>query len=204
MLICAFDFKQVGAASNVIIVPDNSPSITAAIANAADGDIIYVRSGVYNESVLEINKAITIIGEDVRNTIVSLTPPLVNTTDPFFGLPYTYSSNAITINSDNVKISGLTIKSAGGISAKGDGMDLVSDIITIGSSCRITGSEVTIERNTLNGDDWQITGNNFTLTKNIINASNNGIESNGSYCTISGNNIIGELIIWGLNEHYSQ
>ena len=53
-------FLHVNAASNVIVVSDNYSSITEAIAKTADGDIIYVRNGVYNDSALIINKAITI------------------------------------------------------------------------------------------------------------------------------------------------
>jgi hypothetical protein len=190
-------FPQVGAASRAIVVPDDYPSITTAIANAANGDVIYVRSGVYNESTFEINKAIKICGEDIRNTIVNLTPPLVNCTDSFFGHTYTEPTNAITINANGVKISGLTITSTGGISAKGDGTEIVSDVITIGRTCSITGSNVTVARNTLTGDDWRVTGSHLTLTENMINASRNGIESNGSYCVIYGNSILGTLVVWG-------
>jgi hypothetical protein len=68
-------FLQLSNASRTIIaVPDDYPTITAAIANATDGDVIYVRNGVYNDSALIINKAITICGEDIRKTIINLTP----------------------------------------------------------------------------------------------------------------------------------
>ena len=169
-------FQQVGAASSVIVVPDNYPSITAAIANSADGYVIYVRSGVYNESVLEIKKSVTICGENVRNTIVNLDPPPENFTC-VMGHIHTIPSFAIKINHNDVKISGLTISSAGGISANGDGIEIISNIITIGRSCDISGSNVTIERNMLTGDDWRITGSYLSLTENTINASNNGVES---------------------------
>jgi nitrous oxidase accessory protein NosD len=197
MLTTAATFQQTGAASKKIVVPDNYPSITAAIAKAADGDVIYVRVGVYNDSALEINKAITICGEDARNTIVNLVPNIASIYSSYFNRTYFYPADAITINANNVKISGLTISSSGGISGNGDGIAFISNIITLGRTCSITGSKVTFDRNTLNGDYWKITGSHFTLRENMINASRNGIESNGSYCTIYGNNIDGTLVVWG-------
>jgi nitrous oxidase accessory protein len=191
-------FLQPGAASRVIIVPDNYPSITAAVANAADGDVIYVRNGVYNDSALIINKAITICGENVRNTIVNLAPTIASCYSSYFNRTYFYPADAITIKTNNVKISGMTITSTGGISGNGDEIRFISNIITLGKTFSITGFKATIERNTLNGDDWRITGNNLALTENVINVNHHvGFQSNGSYCNIQGNSIDGDLIVWG-------
>jgi len=200
-------FLHVNAASNVIVVPDNYPSITEAIANAADGDIIYVRNGVYNDSALIINKAIAICGEDVKNTIVNLAPTMASVYSSYFNRTYFYPADAIAINASNVQISGMTITSTGGITGNGDGIRLVSNILILGhtcsttgfgATCSITGFGATIERNTLNGDDWRITGDNLTLAENVINVNHNvGVQSNGSYCSIYGNSINGDLTIWG-------
>jgi hypothetical protein len=200
-------FLHVDATSNVIVVPDTYPTITEAIANAVDSDVIYVRNGVYNDSALTINKAIRICGEDVRNTIVNLAPTMASIYSSYFNRTYFYPANAITINASNVQISGMTITSTGGITGNGDGIRLMSNIITLGktvgltgfgASCYITGFGTTIERNTLNGDDWRITGDNLTLAENIINVNHNvGVQSKGSYCNIYGNSINGDLTIWG-------
>jgi parallel beta-helix repeat protein len=48
---------------NAILVPDNFGTIQAAVANAVNGDAIYVRAGHYNESVF-IDRAVWLIGEN--------------------------------------------------------------------------------------------------------------------------------------------
>jgi nitrous oxidase accessory protein NosD len=197
LLMSAASIHQVSAGSKTIIVPDNYPSITQAIASATAGDTIYVRNGVYNESYFEINKPLTIRGEDVRHTIVSITPTVESVYSAYFNRTYYYPGNAIIIDSDNVKISGLTINSTGGITGCADKMYLVSNSITLGKACSLTGSEINIERNTLNGDDWQVSGSNLTLTGNRVNAANHSISINASYCSIYGNDISGTLVIWG-------
>jgi nitrous oxidase accessory protein len=181
------------AQSKVILVPDDYPSISQAFIRAVAGDVIYVRNGVYNDTPLEINRAITIIGEDVKNTIVTLNSTEETHNDPILGGIYTTTAPAIKINANNVKISGLTIISAGGISGNGDNIKIVSNIITTKTSGAITGSNLTISRNTLKGDFIKLTGSNLTLTENILNFSNNGIECRGNYCNIYGNNIAGTL-----------
>ena len=208
-------FESAKAASHTIIVPDNYRSITAAISNAANGDVIYVKKGVYNESTLDINKALTIRGEDVRNTIVNLNPPVVVYKYDFPGLQNRESSVpsvGIKMSADNVKISGFTILSTGGIYGYGDGIEITSNIISAGMSnfpinntvtidwlatSSLTGSNMTIARNTLTGNFWRINGARLTLAENMINASFNGVEVSSGYCNISGNNVIGDLSVVG-------
>jgi nitrous oxidase accessory protein NosD len=116
-------------------------------------------------------------------------------------------SNAIRVNAINVKLSGFTITSPGGISATGDGTEIISNIITIGRSpfrlnsfitvfrgCILSGSNLTIAKNTLTGDDWSLTGSNQNLEENAINGT---ISTEGNNCIIYDNNIIGDLIVQG-------
>ena len=56
-------------------LPDDYPTITAAIGNATDGDTIFVRSGIYEEKTLEINKTVSLVGENANNTKIRLHPP---------------------------------------------------------------------------------------------------------------------------------
>jgi pectin methylesterase-like acyl-CoA thioesterase len=61
---CLFWFavKVQPVKATTITVPDDYPTIQAAINAAIPGDTIYVRNGLYPEH-LEINKAVTLEGE---------------------------------------------------------------------------------------------------------------------------------------------
>jgi parallel beta-helix repeat protein len=52
-----------------IVVPDDYPTIQAAINAASDGDTIFVRSGTYYENVV-VNKAVWLVGEDMATAII--------------------------------------------------------------------------------------------------------------------------------------
>ena len=86
LLISAASVNQVNAGSKTIIVPDDYPTITQAIASASAGDTIYVRNGVYNDSCFEINKPLTISGEDVRNNFVIINPTIESVYSSYFNL----------------------------------------------------------------------------------------------------------------------
>ena len=63
------------ADSKTIVVPDDYPTIEAAIEIATDGNTIFVKKGVYEENPLEINKTISLIGEGANSTKISFDPP---------------------------------------------------------------------------------------------------------------------------------
>jgi parallel beta-helix repeat protein len=80
------------AGSQVIYVPENFPTIRQAIDNASSGATIYVAAGTYRE-YLNITKSLCIVGENRETTIIDA-----------------YNADtAISINSDNVTVEGLTI-----------------------------------------------------------------------------------------------
>lgn len=60
-------YKKIGTPN--ITVPDDYPNITTAVNHAQNGDVIFVKNGVYLESVT-INKTLTLQGENKDNTIV--------------------------------------------------------------------------------------------------------------------------------------
>ena len=147
-LSCTLSLFPVRAEARTIVVPDNYPSIASAVASARDGDTVYVRSGIYEEHSLRINKTLTLKGEDPEKTIIKgidpmdrspLTPPWASPTYPM----------AIQISADNVCVSGFTIR-----------YDFIS-IESIGDGATITG-------NILNQTQGlYVTGNNNTITHNL-------------------------------------
>jgi nitrous oxidase accessory protein NosD len=159
--------REIKAESRTIVVPYDYSTIEAAIANANNGDSVFVREGTYEGSfnqTLMINKTIHLYGEDRDATVLSLSPPLVQKN--IFTFYYMDYLSAIQINSDKVTITGLTIKTpGGGISATGDEIQIVNITATTGIS--IDGSGVILSGNTFKGD-LSVIGNNNTIVHNLF------------------------------------
>lgn len=58
------------AAGRTITVPDDYMTIREALAAANSGDTLFVKSGVYAESGLKIDKTLHLIGQDRNTTII--------------------------------------------------------------------------------------------------------------------------------------
>jgi nitrous oxidase accessory protein NosD len=139
----------VKAVPKTIIVPDDYPTISSAVGNATDGDVIFVKKGTYEEKTLEINKTLSLIGEDINNTVIKLHPPVYNVTW-ILSQSYATLSNAITIYANDFMLSNLTIvlNPDGYIATTGDrtriignnitGTGTVTGLIISGSYCNIT------------------------------------------------------------------
>ncbi|MEM4247145.1 MAG: NosD domain-containing protein [Candidatus Woesearchaeota archaeon] len=59
--------------ADVIVVPDNYPTIQEAIIHAVDGDTVFVKSGTYlvdENSTIVIDKTLALIGEDPAATVI--------------------------------------------------------------------------------------------------------------------------------------
>lgn len=96
MLICIKHEPIVNASPEKLIVGNGGfSSIQEAINNANYGEIIFVHEGVYHENVL-INKSITLIGENVENTIIDGSG----------------EGDVISIVASNVNVSGFTIENS--------------------------------------------------------------------------------------------
>ena len=187
----------VKAESKTITVPDDSPTIQEAINAAQEGDTIYVKKGHYEGSfnqTLEINKAINLYGEDRSATILSLSPPLV----PMNIFTYEYMGYlaSIQINSNNVKISGLTINTPGGtVLGKGDRIQILG--VTAATGFSIEGKQAKISENTIMGD-LDVFGNNNTVTNNHFEIKAEGVTP--TIDCVGSNNIIANNTLATENE----
>ena len=61
---------QVHARSSSVIFVEPGQSIAQAVNNAQDGDRLVIKSGFFNESMIVVNKSLSIVGESSENTIV--------------------------------------------------------------------------------------------------------------------------------------
>jgi nitrous oxidase accessory protein NosD len=174
------------ARAQTITVPDDYATIQDAINAANDGDIIFVRSGVYEGPInqtLVISKPLSLIGEDANSTKLSLHPPLV----PMSIFTYTYMgySDPIEVNANDFNLSGFTITTlGGGISITGNRTQITGNNITTGLS--VNGSNSTIAMNTLAGR-ISLDGSHHTIAQNKAGS----IYCSGSYNSIAANSIVG-------------
>jgi parallel beta-helix repeat protein len=154
-----------------IIVPDQFHTIQAAIDNATNGNTILIKSGIYDEKTLEINKSITIIGENAENTIITLHPPYNVTwitTTPFFNF-----SNAISIVANNFALVNLTVVIAepgGYIFANGQQIQITGNNITTSHTTTgliVSGSFCNITKNTSNGN-INVEGSSNIIAGNVV------------------------------------
>lgn len=103
------------AEPRTIVVPDDYQTIVDAVGNATEGDTIFVKKGIYKItspdvnntlllSGLEINKTLSIIGEDPENTVIVFPP------DTRQGFILMFSTKlGFNVTADNCEISNLTI-----------------------------------------------------------------------------------------------
>jgi nitrous oxidase accessory protein len=162
-----------------IVVPDQCPTIQAAIDSSTNGNTILIKSGIYDEKTLEINKSITIIGENAEDTIITLHPPYNVTwitTTPFFNF-----SNAISIVANNFALVNLTV-----VIAEPGGY-----IFANGQQIQITGNNITTSHTTTG---LLVSGSFCNITKNT---SNGNINVEGSSNIIAGNVVRRILLNFG-------
>jgi nitrous oxidase accessory protein len=213
---CVTMSLPVNAGSKTIVVPDDYPTIAAAVGNATDGDTIFVKKGIYEGPInqtLVINKSISFIGEDANNTILNLHPAYTEWW--ILTQPYTSSSDAIVINANDVRLLNLTLRFMGDIRANGDRVQIIGNNITSrstvtgliisGSDCNIT-NNVILGRINLEGSSNAIIQNNF-YSLILQSANRNIIDSNtfqhlqltfSNKNIISKNNISNELVKYAI------
>ncbi len=87
-------FSSSSFPGDVIIVPDDYPTIQGAVDHAVDGDTIMVRAGVYNEHVV-VDKQLKIEGDGTNVTIVD---------------GQDRDDNVISLEADGIEITALTMR----------------------------------------------------------------------------------------------
>lgn len=95
-LVFSFNIPIAKSGPSTITVPDDFPTIQAAVDNAGDGDTVFVRSGTYYEHVV-VNKAVALVGENLDNTIID----------------GSYVGVVVNATRDGIGISGFTIRKSG-------------------------------------------------------------------------------------------
>ena len=205
LFLASLQVLSVKAQQETIIVPDNHPTIQEAIDIAKDGDTIFIKSGIYNEQSIVINKPISLIGENPKTTILQgpkieypITKKEPNNKPDFTLLNSKTSINflppitiIIQIKADNVEISGFTLTNAyTGISATGNKTKITQNnfIDTYNNALNIKGHYTTITQNNITGT-VQCTGNYNIISSNNLNFSHPNIKLKGDLNIIQNNNI---------------
>ena len=169
-----FMIEPTYAQSKTIIVPDGYLTIASAIGNATNGDTILVRSGTYEgpiNSTLVINKSLSIIGENTRNTIINLYPAYTQTWIAY--TPEDSYADAITITANSCSLQDLTLQDAIEGNYPSNGGDVTAE-----------GNYILIADNTINTTGVNIQGSNCRVTNNVMDGT---IEVTGNYNQIDNN-----------------
>jgi hypothetical protein len=173
---------SVQAEPRTIVVPDDYRTIAEAIGNATDGDTIFVRSGIYEEQVLVINKSLSLKGENANTTKIILHPP----SQPLFGSSLIVYDNPIKISAKRVVLSSFTIESKGGsISAEGTSLQINGNYLKI--PVVVTGNESQIFKNDVDQSSIVVNGSNNSISLNTVNGG--GITCDGSFNIVLNNRI---------------
>ena len=210
----ALPLSTVKAQSNSIIVPDNYRSIQSAIDSASAGKIVYVRNGIYNESI-RVEKPLSIIGEDPQNTIIigTIHPPTpaisISADCSISGFTIKNADEGIIVSRDSHAVSPLYCKISNNILTKnGDGLivegncivdfsknivieNYVTGLSIFSNSGSISGNTVTGNGITgLNGGGIIVGSKNLTIDDNIIsNNLHGGLLLSQGACIVFGNAI---------------
>ena len=165
------------AKPKTIVVPDDYLTIQEAIDYASERDTIFVKSGVYNESLLISGKPLSLIGEDSSTTIIecrvepSGMPAVIQIYSyDILSTEFTIRNNNIT--TDRSPLMGIILISATNCSIVGNNIINNEIGIKILNSNNIVISDNNITENL--GDAMQVTDSRNSII------SNNNITGNGS------------------------
>jgi parallel beta-helix repeat protein len=151
--LCLFPSQNSANASQaIIVVPDDCPTIQAAIDAANSGGTINVRNGTYSENLV-LNKSLLLIGENAETTIVDGGPA---------------GGWVLTITADNITVTGFTLRSLAPTRNIGLGI--------YASNCNVSKNVITN-----NWGGIQLRGKSNILSENtVIDNEHYGIEADSS------------------------
>ena len=198
---------QPSRAAKTIVVPDDYPTISAAVNNASQGDTILVKRGVYYENLV-IDKALSIASEDNKSTIV------IGEGDVERG-----GHAVFTLAAEGIQLSGFTIESLNYSSSS----YYATGIIIEADKCTITGNNIhntyygvfcsvqssiiisqnNITANLKDGIRFYGGSSNKISENNITGNSKSGIAIQGYSNTLSRNNIKNNMRGIGIGSSYS-
>ena len=152
------NYSSINVTPTVLEVPNEYPTIQAAIDSASDYDTVYVHSGIYVENIVFNNKSIFLIGQDRNNTIVdgNQTCPVINLTG-------------------NSTVESLKIQNAGGV-CYGGGIRATGNDSKLVRNCIITNNILSDSNDTRGG---AILGNNALKVSNCVISNNYAQQYSG-------------------------
>jgi parallel beta-helix repeat protein len=143
-------------------------SLQEAINNAKIGDVIFVSSGIYYESVI-VNKSVWLVGEDRNNTVID-------------------GSNVgtvVEVTADNVSVAGFTVQNSNSTAGSS-----YAGIKALGQTCNITDNHATNNRIGIFA-----TSQRSRIAENIVDNNGQGIALYASSeATVEANNVTANTV----------
>jgi nitrous oxidase accessory protein NosD len=199
---------SVAPPAGALIVPDNYPTIQAAIANASAGETVFVKEGTYYyyggpvADAIIIDKSLSLIGQNSQKTVLQEASSDYSTVGNHY-----LTQSAVKIMANNVTISGFTVDEAWysepyqisingptyyqNISGVNFGI-MVGDEPNYYSGCKIIGNNIIncLEGVSVSGGENNIVSAN-KIGNTIGKGSGVGISMQSSNSVISNNDITG-------------
>jgi len=177
ILTIEFNVHPVKTEATTLMVPNNYPTIQAAIDAAVSGSTILAKNGTYTENVV-INKMLSLLGENCETTIIDGGG----------------TEDSVRISANNVTISGFTIKNSG--QGYYDGIALNHVI-----NCNVHGNTITDNSFGIilsSSDNNSIVENNITANRH----HGIGLWDSSNYNNVFGNKITSNYYA-GIEIYYS-
>jgi len=149
-------YEVVKAEAKTIVVPDDYPTIQEAIDEASEGDIVFIKEGIYYENLL-IEKSLSIVGENKLTSIIDGDKV----------------GSIILVKNDRVTIANLTIQNGGPITNDSSFFDAHTGIHLLQvNNCNISNNVLINNGYHL----WLYGSSENSIAGNYIKTGNSGIR----------------------------